>query len=33
MKKKFENGTPKIKIRDIIIKKKDEDSKERYNEE
>lgn len=33
MKKKFKNGTPKIKIRDIIVKEKNEDDKERYNEE
>lgn len=33
MKKKFENRTPKIKIRNIIVKEKDKEDKERYNEE
>lgn len=33
MKKKFENGIPKIKIRNIIVKEKDKEDKERYNEE
>lgn len=33
MKKKFENGTPKIKIRNIIVKEKDKEDKERYDEE
>ena len=33
MKKKFEIGTPKIKIRNIIVMENVKEDKERYNEE